>query len=46
MKTIIILFLLGGALYFFLHDDRPNVCKDIRAAQTMWKQSELNKFLK
>jgi len=43
---LIILLLLAGALYFCLHAEPPDVRKDIRAAQKMWEDSELNKFLK
>ncbi len=44
MRTVIIIVLIAGALYFFLHDSRPNVRKDIRAAQKTWERSELKKF--
>ena len=46
MRTILILIMLAFAVYFFLHADRPNVRQDIRAAQAMWKCSEIRKFLK
>lgn len=46
MIRILILIMLAFALYFFLHDDRPDVGKDIRAAQEVWEESELKKFFK
>ena len=46
MIRILILIMLAFALYFCFHDSRPNVRQDIRAAQAMWKCSEIRKFLK